>query len=110
MLVLVNCCEGPKATQSVTVVETPIPVVGKTTVEICQGTTTQSLLVTGTGLKWTDLIGKVTTAAPTPATPYATQNPDGDLFLGRRCVCSYKACPPYLFLELPPRIWVWTYR
>jgi hypothetical protein len=102
----VNGCEGPKATQGVTVVETPIPTVGKATVEICQGATAQPLSATGTGLKWTDPTGKVTTEAPTPATLNATQNPDGDRFFVTQTVngCESPKATIRVFIQTPPTL------
>ncbi len=102
----VNGCEGPKATQSVTVVVTPTPTVGKTTVEICQGATAQPLSATGTGLKWTDPTGKVTTVAPTPATLNVTQNPDGDLFYVTQTVngCESPRAAIGVFVQSTPTL------
>ncbi|MVM34922.1 T9SS type A sorting domain-containing protein [Spirosoma sp. HMF4905] len=76
----VGGCESPKATFVVTVLTTPVPTVAKTTVEICQGTTAQSLTATGTNLKWTDPNGNVTTTAPAPPTLSASTNPNGDVY------------------------------
>ncbi|WP_245563699.1 T9SS type A sorting domain-containing protein [Spirosoma luteum] len=102
----VNGCEGPKATQSVIVVETPTPAVGKATVEICQGATAQPLSATGTGLKWTDPTGKVTTEAPTPATLNATQNPGGDRFYVTQTVngCESPRAAVSVFIQSPPTL------
>lgn len=102
----VNGCEGPKATQRVTVVETPLPAVGKVTVEFCQGATAQPLSATGTALKWIDPTGKVTTEAPTPATLNATQNPDGDRFFVTQTVngCESPRAAIRVFVQSPPTL------
>ena len=102
----VNGCEGPKATQSVTVVETPMPAVGKAIVEICQGAVSQPLSATGTDLKWTDPTGKVTTVAPAPATLNVTQNPDGDLFYVTQTLngCESTRAIIHVFVQSPPTL------
>ncbi|MVM38009.1 T9SS type A sorting domain-containing protein [Spirosoma sp. HMF3257] len=76
----VGGCESPRATLAITILTTPIPVVSKAVVEICQGTTAQPLEATGTNLKWTDPNGTVTTTAPTPPTLNASTNPNGDVY------------------------------
>ncbi len=76
----VNGCEGAKATLTVNVLSTPIPTVGKTIVEICQGVASQPLSASGNNLKWTDPNGTVTTTAPTPPVLNVTVKPEGDVY------------------------------
>ncbi|WP_020602431.1 T9SS type A sorting domain-containing protein [Spirosoma spitsbergense] len=102
----VNGCEGPKATQSVTVAETPMPTIAKAVIEICQDAASQPLSATGTSLKWTDPTGKVTTVAPTPATLNVTKNPDGDLFYVTQTVngCESPKAVIRVFVQSPPTL------
>ena len=76
----VNGCEGPKATLTVSVLTTPAPTVGKSSVEFCQGAVSQPLEATGSNLKWIDPNGNVTNIAPAPPTLNATQKADGDVY------------------------------
>ncbi len=102
----VNGCEGPKATQSISVVETPMPTVSKVAVDLCQGAVSQPLSATGTDLKWTDPTGKVTTVAPTPATLNVTQNPDGDLFYVTQTIngCESPKATIRVFIQSSPTL------
>ncbi|AQG79302.1 T9SS type A sorting domain-containing protein [Spirosoma montaniterrae] len=76
----VDGCEGPRATLSVNVLTTPTPIVPKTTLELCQGTTAQPLDATGTNLKWTDPSGATSANAPVPSTSTPTSNADGNVY------------------------------
>lgn len=102
----VNGCESPKATLIITVVATPAPTVSKTTVELCQGGASQPLEASGTGLKWTDPTGVVSTTAPTPLTVNATKNPDGDAFYVTQTVngCESPRATIRVFVQTLPTL------
>jgi len=77
---IVDGCTSPKATLTVIIMTTPLPVLPKTMLELCKGSSAAPLEATGTGLKWTDPTGTTSTTAPVPFTTESTKNPDGDAY------------------------------
>ncbi|WP_288428157.1 hypothetical protein [uncultured Spirosoma sp.] len=67
----VNGCVSPAATILYTVTALPVPTV-TTPVVYCQNTPAQPLQASGSGLRWVDPNGAVTSAAPTPSTSVIT--------------------------------------
>ncbi|PRY44159.1 putative secreted protein (Por secretion system target) [Spirosoma oryzae] len=67
----VNGCVSPAATILYTVTALPVPTV-TTPVAYCQNTPAQPLQASGSGLRWVDPNGAVTSAAPTPSTSVIT--------------------------------------
>ncbi|QJD80334.1 T9SS type A sorting domain-containing protein [Spirosoma rhododendri] len=67
----VNGCVSPKATVLYTVTVLPVPTV-TTPVAYCQNQQATPLQASGSGLRWVDPSGAVTTAAPTPPTSVIT--------------------------------------
>lgn len=102
-----NDCEGPRATLTVNILTTPTPTVGKSTVEVCVGSTPQPLQATGTNLRWTDPAGNVTTTTPTPPTLNATVKPEGDIFYVTQTGangCESPRVAISVFVQTPPTL------
>jgi hypothetical protein len=102
---VVDGCEGPRSTLTVTILTTPAPTVTRSTVEVCLGSTPQPLQATGENLKWTDPAGNVTTTTPTPPTLNATIKPEGDIFYVTQTGsngCESPRTAISVFVQTPP--------
>ncbi len=100
-------CAGPKATLVVSVQTTPLPALPKTRLELCKGSATVPLEATGTGLKWTDPTGAVSTTAPVPSTAETSKNPDGDAYFVTQTGstgCESPRATIRVFVQGPPTL------